>query len=196
MVEGCTGIKRTSGQHPGGIMIVPDYKEIYDFTPIQYPANDKESGVITTHFDYNAISSNILKLDILGHDVPSIIKMLEDMTGLDVNEIPMNDKTTMSLFTGVESLNLKEEINLNVGTLGIPEFGTKFVRQMLVDTQPTTFGELVRISGLSHGTDVWMNNAQDLVRGNIATLKEVISTRDDIMLYLIYQGLDKQKALQ
>ena len=197
LVQGCTGIKRTSGQHPGGVMIVPKYKDIYDFTPIQYPADDKNSGVITTHFDYNSISGRILKLDILGHDVPTIIKMLEDITGVDPSKIPLDDEETMKLFTGIEPLNIEDkDINIQVGTLGIPEFGTRFVRQMLLDTKPTTFAELVRISGLSHGTDVWINNAQDLVRNNIATLNQVISTRDDIMLYLIYSGLDKKRAFK
>ena len=197
LVKGCTGIKRTSGQHPGGVMIVPRHKEIYDFTPIQYPADDKKSGVITTHFDYNAISGRILKLDILGHDVPSIIRMLEDITGVNPSEIPLDDKETMKIFTGVEPLNIKDEdIKLEIGTLGIPEFGTKFVRQMLIDTRPTTFAELVRISGLSHGTDVWLNNAQNLVKNGTASLSEVISTRDDIMLYLIYSGLDKKRSFK
>lgn len=195
LVKGCTGIRRSSGQHPGGVMIVPKYKDIYDFSPIQYPANDKKSGVITTHFDYNAISGRILKLDILGHDVPTIIKMLEDLTGIDPTTIPLDEPETMKIFTSTEPLGISEkDIECKVGTLGIPEFGTKFVRQMLVDTKPSTFSELVRISGLSHGTDVWINNAQELVRNNIATLSEVISTREDIMLSLINAGLDKQKS--
>ena len=195
LLRGLTGIKRSSGQHPGGVMIVPNYKDIYDFTPIQYPANDKNSGVITTHFDYNAISGRILKLDILGHDVPTIIRMLEDITGVDPTSIALDEPKTMKIFTSTEPLGItKEDINCPVGTLGIPEFGTKFVRQMLVDTQPSTFSELVRISGLSHGTDVWINNAQELVKNNIATLSKVISTREDIMLYLINAGLDSQKA--
>ncbi len=197
LVEGCSGVRRTSGQHPGGIMIVPEYKDIYDFSPIQYPANDKDSGVITTHFDYHSISEQILKLDILGHDVPTIIKMLEDITDKDALKISLDDEETMKLFTSIEPLGLNEkDLNCEVGTLGIPEFGTKFVRQMLVDTQPTTFAELVRISGLSHGTDVWLNNAQDLIKEGRATLSNVISTRDDIMLYLIYEGLDKKLAFQ
>ena len=197
LVQGCTGIKRTSGQHPGGVMIVPKYKDIHDFTPIQYPADDKESGVITTHFDYNSISGRILKLDILGHDVPTIIRMLEDITGVNPQAIPLDDKETMKLFTSTEPLGIDpKDINTDVGTLGIPEFGTKFVRQMLVDTQPSTFSELVRISGLSHGTDVWLNNAQNLVRNGTATLSQVISTRDDIMLYLIYLGLDKKRSFK
>lgn len=195
LINGCTGIKRTSGQHPGGVMIVPKDKDILDFTPIQYPANDKKSGVVTTHFDYNSISGRILKLDILGHDVPTIIKMLEDMTGVISTDIPLDEEKTMKLFSSTESLGIsKEDINCEVGTLGIPEFGTKFVRQMLVDTKPSTFSELVRISGLSHGTDVWINNAQNLVRENIAPLRKVISTREDIMLTLINAGGDKKQA--
>ena len=195
LLKGCTGIKRTSGQHPGGVMIVPDYKDIHDFTPVQYPADDKDSGVITTHFDYHAISGRILKLDILGHDVPSIIRMLEDITGVNPINIPLDDSETMSLFTSTDSLGASpEQINCPVGTLGIPEFGTKFVRQMLIETQPSTFAELVRISGLSHGTDVWINNAQDLVKNGIAPLSKVISTREDIMLSLISAGMDKKQA--
>lgn len=197
LVKGCTGIRRTSGQHPGGVMIVPKYKDILDFSPIQYPANDSTSGVVTTHFDYNAISGNILKLDILGHDVPTIIRMLEDMTGIISTDIPLDEPKTMGLFTSTKNLGVTEkDINCPVGTLGIPEFGTKFVRQMLVDTQPSTFSELVRISGLSHGTDVWINNAQDLVRQGIAPLSKVISTREDIMLGLINYGMDKEKAFK
>ena len=195
LVRGCTGVKRTSGQHPGGVMVVPRTKEIYDFTPIQYPANDSSSGVITTHFDYHSISGRILKLDILGHDTPTIIRMLEDITGVDAQKIPLDDEKTMKIFTTTETLGIKpEDINSETGSFGIPEFGTKFVRQMLIDTMPTTFAELVRISGLSHGTDVWLNNAQDLVRNGVTKLNEVISTRDDIMVYLIYNGLDKKKA--
>lgn len=195
LVLGTTGVKRSSGQHPGGVMIVPHYKDVYDFSPIQYPANDKKSGVITTHFDYNAISGNILKLDILGHDVPTIIKMLEDITGIDPTSIALDEKKTMKLFTSTEPLGVSDsDIDCNVGTLGIPEFGTKFVRQMLVETQPKTFSDLVRISGLSHGTDVWINNAQDLVKNKLATISQVISTREDIMLYLINAGLDNKKS--
>ncbi len=195
LAMGCTGIKRTSGQHPGGIMVVPSYKDIHDFCPIQYPANDSSSGVITTHFDYHSISGRILKLDILGHDVPTIIKMLEDFTGVNAMGIPLDDADTVKIFTSVETLNIKDrDYPLKIGSLGIPEFGTKFVREMLKDTQPTTFAELVRISGLSHGTDVWINNAQEFVRAGRAELKNVISTRDDIMNYLIYAGLPHKTA--
>jgi DNA polymerase-3 subunit alpha (Gram-positive type) len=197
LVAGCTGVKRTTGQHPGGVMVVPRSREIYEFTPIQYPADDKDSGVITTHFDYNFIHDNLVKLDILGHDDPTMIRMLEDITGEDAKEIPLDDEKTMGIFSSTEPLKIKpEDIGSQVGTFGIPEFGTRFVRQMLVDTKPTTFGELVRISGLSHGTDVWLNNAQDLIRDGIAQLSEVISTRDDIMIYLIYKGVEPTLAFQ
>lgn len=197
MVQGCTGAKRTTGQHPGGLMVVPNYKDVYDFCPIQHPADDRDSGTITTHFDYNAISSRLLKLDILGHDDPTAIKMLEDLTGEKALNIPLDHKETMSIFSSTKAIGLTEvQLGSKVATLGIPEFGTKFVRQMLEDTKPTTFSELVRISGLSHGTDVWLNNAQELVKNNIATLSEVISTRDDIMVYLIYKGLEPAQAFK
>ena len=190
LVRGCSGIKRTTGQHPGGIIIVPRDKEIFDFCPIQRPADDTDSDIITTHFDYNAISGKLLKLDLLGHDDPTVIKMLEDLTGVDAKTIPLADKTTMRIFSSTEPLGIKpEDIDSEVGTLGIPEFGTGFVRQMLVETKPTRFSELIRISGLSHGTGVWLNNAQDIIRSGTATLSEVICTRDDIMLYLLQKGL-------
>jgi len=195
LVQGCTGVKRTTGQHPGGLMVVPQDMDIHDFTPVQYPANDQSSDVRTTHFDYHAISGRILKLDLLGHDDPTSIRMLQDMTGVDPLAIKLDDPETMKLFSGVSPLELdRNDLDLKVGTLGIPEFGTSFVRQMLVDTRPTTFAELVRISGLSHGTDVWLNNARDLIQEGIAELKEVISVRDDIMNYLIQQGIEPEKS--
>lgn len=197
LAGGCTGIKRTTGQHPGGVMIVPHYKDIYDFTPIQRPADDTSSNIITTHFDYHSISGRILKLDILGHDDPTVIRMLEDLTGVDATTIPIGEKKTMGIFSSTEPLGVSpQDINSQVGTFGVPEFGTKFVRQMLVDTKPTTFAELIRISGLSHGTDVWLNNAQDLVKNKITTLSKVICTRDDIMIYLIQNDLQPLTAFK
>ncbi len=197
LVSGCTGIKRSTGQHPGGVMIVPADNDIYQFTPIQRPADDTDSHVITTHFDYHSISGRLLKLDILGHDVPTIIKMLEDITGFSALKIKLDNQETMSLFTSTKSISIDlGVIDCQVGSLGIPEFGTKFVRQMLMDTKPTTFEELVRISGLSHGTDVWLNNAQDIIKNNTATLKNVISTRDDIMLFLIYKKVNSKTAFK
>lgn len=195
LVKGCTGVKRTTGQHPGGVMVVPKGNDIHEFTPIQHPADSKDSGIITTHFDYNAISDTLVKLDILGHDDPTVIRMLEDITGIDATEIPLDEPETMKIFSSTESLGVTpEQIGSVVGTYGIPEFGTKFVRQMLIDTKPTTFSELIRISGLSHGTDVWLNNAQILIRDGIAELSEVICTRDDIMIYLLYKGLEPTDA--
>lgn len=195
LASGITGVKRTTGQHPGGLMVVPRDMEIYEFTPVQFPADDKESGVITTHFDYHSISSRLLKLDLLGHDDPTVIKMLEEETGVDAKKIPLDDKETMEIFSSLKPLHLDpESVGTSVGTLGVPEFGTRFVRQMLEDTRPTTFAELVRISGLSHGTDVWLNNAQDLIRSKTATLKDVIATRDDIMIYLLNQGVEPKVA--
>ncbi len=195
LVEGCTGTKRTTGQHPGGLMIVPQNMDIHSFCPVQHPADNKDSQVKTTHFDYGAISSRLLKLDVLGHDVPTIIHMLETMTRVNALEIPLDDQETIEIFSKTDPLGVsQDEIGCPVGTLGIPEFGTSFVRQMLEDTRPTSFSELIRISGLSHGTDVWLNNAQDLVAQDKVDLNQVISTRDDIMVYLMYKGMDPQTA--
>jgi len=195
LINGCSGIKKTTGQHPGGVMIVPKHKDIHDFTPVQRPADDQNSETITTHFDYHSIHDNLYKLDILGHDDPTVIRMLENLTGVDAKEIPLDDKDTMSIFTSTKALNLEEDNIINqVGSFAVPEFGTKFVREMLKETKPTTFAELVRISGLSHGTDVWINNTQELIKHKTATLKQAICTRDDIMLYLIHMGLPKKEA--
>jgi len=197
LVDGCVGIKRTTGQHPGGIIVVPHGREIYEFCPVQHPADDPNSDIITTHFDYHSIDKNLLKLDMLGHDDPTVIRMLQDITGIDPKTIPLDDKETMSIFTSTKALGVTaEQINSQVGSFGVPEFGTKFVRDMLVDTKPTTFEELIRISGLSHGTDVWLNNAQTLIQEGTTTLSDAICTRDDIMTYLIKQGLPPDKAFK
>ena len=194
LVEGISGVKRTTGQHPGGLVIVPKNREIYEFTAVQKPADSADAATITTHFDFNSMHDILIKLDILGHDVPTTIRHLQDLTGMDPLDIPLNDPDTMRLFSTLEPLGITpaQMSGIDVGTLGIPEFGTRFVRQMLVATLPTTMAELVRISGLSHGTDVWLGNAQELIADGIASLKECICTRDDIMNVLVASGVEKR----
>ena len=191
LVTGCLGVKKTTGQHPGGIVIVPDDYEIFDFCPVQHPADKNDSGSVTTHFDFHALDDRLVKLDILGHDDPTALRMLHDLTGLDPRSIPLDDPETMAIYSTDEPLKVSlKPLDCDVGSLGIPEFGTGFVRGMLMEARPTTMEELVRIAGLSHGTDVWNNNAQVLVQNGTATLMEVICTRDDIMNYLISIGGD------
>ena len=192
LVNGCTGIRRSTGQHPGGIVVLPVGEDINSFTPVQHPANDMTTDIITTHFDYHSIDHNLLKLDILGHDDPTMIRMLQDLTGVDPVSIPLDDPKVMSLFQNTSALGVtpQELGGCQVGSLGIPEFGTDFVIQMLLDTKPQTFSDLVRISGLSHGTDVWLGNAQTLIEEGKATIATAICTRDDIMTYLINMGVE------
>lgn len=197
LVDKLSGVRRTTGQHPGGMVVVPEGLDILDFTPIQHPANDATSGIITTHFEYHALDDSLVKLDILGHDDPTMLRVLQDLTDVPVLEIELDEPQTMALFSGLDSLGIEEEqIGTPVGTLGIPEFGTKFVRQMLIETKPKTFSDLVRISGLSHGTNVWTNNAQELIKAGTTTLSDVIATRDDIMTYLILRGLEPGDAFR
>lgn len=196
IVQGCTGVRRTTGQHPGGIIVLPIGWDIEEFTPVQHPANDMSSDIITTHFDYHSIDSNLLKLDILGHDDPTMIRMLEDLTGINAREIPLDSKEVMSLFKNTDALGVTPDDirGCPLGCLGVPEFGTDFAMQMLIDANPTSFSDLVRISGLSHGTDVWLGNAQDLIKSGTATITTCICTRDDIMIYLINKGLEHGQA--
>ncbi len=196
IVTGCTGIRRTTGQHPGGIIVLPMGETIYSFTPVQHPANDMTTDIVTTHFDYHSIDHNLLKLDILGHDDPTMIRMLEDLTGINATGIPLDDPEVMSLFQNTDALGIKPEDigGIKLGSLGIPEFGTEFAMQMLIDTHPTHFSDLVRIAGLAHGTDVWLGNAQTLIQEGKATISTAICTRDDIMVYLIGMGMDSEQS--
>ncbi len=197
LAMGCTGVKRTTGQHPGGIVVIPDYMDVYDFTPYQFPAEDATAEWRTTHFDYHAIDQDVLKLDILGHSDPTQLRLIQLQSGTDIMKVPLDDKKTMSIFTTTEALGVTtEQIMCNTGTLGIPEFGTPFTIKLVEDTKPKTFAELVKISGLSHGTDVWLGNAQELIANNIVPFKDVIGCRDDIMVYLMYNGLEPIKAFK
>lgn len=197
LAMGCTGVKRTTGQHPGGIVVIPGYMDVFDFTPFQYPADDVTAAWRTTHFDYHAIQDDVLKLDILGHTDPTQLRMIQDLTGFDVTKVPLDDKETMGIFLSPEPLGVtKEQIMCETGTLGVPEFGTPFTIAMLVDTKPKTFAELIKISGLSHGTDVWLGNAQELIRNEVVPFKQVIGCRDDIMVYLMYNKLEPIKAFK
>ena len=198
IAEGCTGVKRTTGQHPGGIVVIPGYMDVFDFTPFQFPADDPTSAWRTTHFDYHAIDQDVLKLDILGHTDPTQLRLIQNIRGIPVvDDVPLDDKDTMGIFLSPEPLGVtSEQIMCETGTLGIPEFGTPFTIGMLVDTKPTTFAELIKISGLSHGTDVWLGNAQELIRQGTVPFKEVIGCRDDIMVYLMYNGVEPLKAFK
>ena len=197
LAQGCTGVKRTTGQHPGGIVVIPDYMDVYDFTPYQYPAEDATAEWRTTHFDYHAIDQDVLKLDILGHSDPTQLRLIQLQSGTDIMKVPLDDKETMSIFTTTEALGVTtEQIMCNTGTLGIPEFGTPFTIKLVEDTKPKSFAELIKISGLSHGTDVWLGNAQELIANNVVPFKDVIGCRDDIMVNLMYYGLEPIKAFK
>ncbi|MDR1782070.1 MAG: PolC-type DNA polymerase III [Bacilli bacterium] len=194
LAKGCEGTKSTTGQHPGGVIIIPDDMDVYDFTPVNYPADDTTSEWKTTHFDFHAIHDNVLKMDILGHVDPTAMRMLEDLTNIEPKDVPTNDAKVISIFNSNEALNLSEEVSYQNGAIGLPEFGTQFVRGMLDDTHPQSFADLVQISGLSHGTDVWLNNAQTLIKEKICQLNDVIGCRDDIMTYLINKGIEAKVA--
>ena len=197
LAKGCTGVKRTTGQHPGGIVVIPNYMDVFDFTPYQYPADDLTSPWRTTHFDYHAIDQDVLKLDILGHDDPTVLRMLQDLSGIDVTTLPMNDKKVLSLLQSPEALGItKDKINCETGTLGLPELGTNFVINMLIKAKPKTFGDMVKISGLSHGTDVWAGNAEKLIEDKVCEFSEVIGCRDDIMVYLSNHGMNPKDAFK
>ena len=197
LAAGCVGIKRTTGQHPGGLVVIPQENEIWDFCPVQHPADDKDSEWITTHFEYHSMEENLLKLDMLGHDDPTMIRMLEDLTGVDAQKIPLDDKDTMSIFTSSKVLGFEDDPVLGpVGSCGIPEFGTSFTRGMLQETQPTKFDTLIRLSGFSHGTDVWLGNARDLILSKTASVNDAIGCRDDIMLYLIKCGMPEKRSFK
>lgn len=198
LASGLVGIKRTTGQHPGGLVIIPQDMDVTDFTAVQHPADDPNSGIVTTHFEYHCMEKNLLKLDELGHDDPTMIKMMEEATGINAREIPLGEPETMKIFLSPAVLGLPENDRIigKTGTLGIPEFGTPFTRQMLVDTKPTKYATLIRLSGFSHGTDVWNGNIQDLVLSKTATVDECVSCRDDIMLYLMSKGMDGKLAFK
>ena len=199
LVQGCVGVRRTTGQHPGGIIVLPLGQDINTFTPVQHPANKMDTDIVTTHFDYHSIDHNLLKLDILGHDDPTMIRMLQDLTGLDpVKDIPLDGKDVMSLFQNTSALGISPEDigGCKLGALGVPEFGTDFAMQMLLDTKPQAFSDLVRIAGLAHGTNVWLGNAETLIKEGKATISTAICTRDDIMTYLISKGVESEQSFK
>ncbi len=198
LAQGCVGVKRTTGQHPGGLVIIPQDMDVTDFCPVQHPADATDTETITTHFEYHCMEANLLKLDMLGHDDPTMIRMLEDMTGVDAKQIPLDDKMTMAIFRSAEPLGLTNDDPIigQTGSIGIPEFGTSFTRQMLVDTQPDQFDMLVRLSGFSHGTDVWLGNAKDLILSGTASVTQTVGCRDDIMLFLISKGMEPKMAFK
>ena len=197
LTAGCVGVRRTTGQHPGGLVVIPQENEIWDFCPVQHPADDPSADTITTHFEYHSMEENLLKLDMLGHDDPTMIRMMEDMTGVNAQKIPLDDKDTMSIFTSSKVLGYENDPILGpTGAVAIPEFNTRFTRGMLLDTMPTRFDTLLRLSGFSHGTDVWLGNAKDLITSKTATVDQAIGCRDDIMLYLISCGMPEKRSFK